>query len=90
MGVPAGDLRALPKGGTKGQAADPGRVLRQHGLSPQVCHPAAERTAAGKAAAVAAARAGRATVRKRWPLPKDQTDKPLWIRLEGIHLLWSV
>src|SRR5260370_40273584 len=50
MGVSAGDLRALSEGGTEGSASDLERVLPQHRLSPQVCDPAAERTAAREAA----------------------------------------
>ena len=50
MGVSASDLRALPEGTTKGEEDDTGRILREHQIPPEVCHPLAERTASGEAA----------------------------------------
>jgi hypothetical protein len=48
MGASAGDLRTLPEGKEKGEEGDFERVLRQRWLQPEICHPFAERTAAGE------------------------------------------
>src|SRR3974377_469961 len=47
MGASAGDLRALSECGEKGEEGDTERVLRQCRLQPEICHPVAQRTAAG-------------------------------------------
>src|SRR2546423_5011930 len=47
MGLFAARLSSLPEGQPCGEGTHAGRVLRQLRLSPQVCHPLAEPSAAG-------------------------------------------
>jgi hypothetical protein len=47
MGTSTSDLRTLSEGREEGEEGDFERVLRQRRLQPEICHPFAERTAAG-------------------------------------------
>ena len=51
MGISAGDLSGISQDGTKGKEGDPGRILREHQVQPEVCPPLAERSTAREAAA---------------------------------------